>query len=404
LKVSEKTSRRKFLTGLGLSALGVAGVYAAYRLSNPQVPQVQSSITTVGQVSSQTSTVEFHAETVLENLMIPWSLAFAPDGRMFFTERVGRINVVAQGSSKPSLFSEVPVETDGEGGLLGLALSPKFETDRFVYVYHTYGLGVNIRNRVVRFKDQNGLGTDSQVIVDGIPGANIHDGGRIRFGPDGKLYIGTGDSANGPLAQDLQSLAGKILRVNPDGSIPSDNPFPQSPVRSYGHRNVQGFDWHPLSGKMYATEHGPTGEQGRFANDEVNQIDPGRNYGWPPVVCKANDARFVDPVFCTGDNETWAPSGCSFYKPDEASAGNVFDGWKYSFFIATLRGEHLHRFLLNSQTGSIEASEKLLQGSFGRLRDVVQGPDGLLYILTSNRDGRGSPTPNDDRIIRLRPA
>jgi glucose/arabinose dehydrogenase len=404
LKASEKVSRRRFLAGLGLSALGAAGLYAAYRLSNPEVPEIQSSITTISQVDSQISTVAFHAETVFENLTIPWSLAFAPDGRMFFTERVGRVNVVASGSSKPSLFCEVSVENDGEGGLLGLALSPEFETDRFVYVYHTYRLGADVRNRVVRFKDQNGLGTDSRVMVDGIPGANIHDGGRIRFAPDGKLYIGTGDSANGSLAQNLQSLAGKILRVNPDGSIPSDNPFAHSPIYSYGHRNVQGFDWHPLNGKMYENEHGPTGEQGRFANDEVNQIEPGRNYGWPLVVCKANDPRFVDPVICTGDNETWAPSGGSFYRPEKASPDNLFDEWKYSFFIATLRGEHLHRFLFNSQTGAIEGSEKLLQGSFGRLRDVIQGPDGLLYILTSNRDGRGSPTPNDDRIIRLRPA
>ena len=404
MRTSEKVSRREFFAGLGLSALGAAGVYAAYRLSNPQIPEIQSSITTISQVGSETSTVAFHAETVLGNLMIPWSLDFAPDSRMFFTERVGRINVVASGSSKPSLFSEISVENDGERGLLGLALSPEFETDRFVYVYHTYRLGADLRNRVVRFKDQNGVGTDPQVIVDGIPAANIHDGGRIRFGPDGKLYIGTGDSANGSLAENLRSLAGKILRVNPDGSIPSDNPFPHSLVYSYGNRNVQGFDWHPLNGKMYETEHGPTGEQGRFANDEVNLIEPGRNYGWPLVICKANDPRFVDPEFCTGENETWAPSGCSFYKPEKASPENQFDEWKYSLFIATLRGEHLHRFLFNSQTGAIEESEKLLQGSFGRLRDVVQGPDGLLYILTSNRDGRGSPTANDDRIIRLRPA
>lgn len=404
MKTSEKLSRRRFLAGLGVSALGVMGLYAAYRLSNPQVAEIQSSITTSSQVGSQTSTFAFRVETVLEDLMIPWSLALAPDGRMFFTERVGRINVVAPNSSKPSLFSEVPVENVGEGGLLGLALSPEFETDRFVYVYQTYRLGADLRNRVVRFNDQNGVGTDSQVIVDDIPGANVHDGGRIRFGPDGKLYIGTGDSASGPLAQNLQSLAGKILRVNPDGSIPSDNPFPSSPIYSYGHRNVQGFDWHPLNGKMYETEHGPTGEQGRFANDEANQINPGRNYGWPLIICKANDPRFADPVFCTGDNETWAPSGCSFYSPEKTSPENLIDEWEYSFFIATLRGEHLHRFMFNSQTGAIEGSEKLLQGSFGRLRDAVQGPDGLLYILTSNRDGRGSPAPNDDRILRLRPA
>jgi glucose/arabinose dehydrogenase len=404
MKTSEKVSRRRFLAGVGLSALGAAGLYAAYHLSSPQVPQTQSPIATTSKVDSQTNTVAFHPETVAENLMIPWSLAFAPDGRMFVTERMGRINVVASDSSKPSLFSDISVEHVGEGGLLGLALSPTFDADRFVYVYHTYRLGAELRNRVVRLEDENGVGTNSRVIIDGIPGASIHDGGRIRFGPDGKLYIGTGDSGDGSLAQNLESLAGKILRVNPDGFIPSDNPFLNSPVYSYGHRNVQGFDWHPLNGRMYETEHGPTGEQGRFANDEVNQIEPGRNYGWPLVICKANDPRYADPVFCTGDNETWAPSGCSFYKPEKESQENVFGDWKYSFFIATLRGEHLHLFSFNSQTGAVEASEKLLQGSFGRLREVVQGPDGLLYILTSNRDGRGSPAPNDDRIIRLQPA
>jgi glucose/arabinose dehydrogenase len=271
-----------------------------------------------------------------------------------------------------------------------------------VYVYYTYRLGGSLRNRVVRYRDQDGKGVEEKVIVDDIPGAGVHDGGRIRFGPDGKLYIGTGDSTNGMLAQNLQSLAGKVLRVNCDGSVPSDNPFPNSPVYSYGHRNVQGLDWHPLNRRLYETEHGPTGENGRFANDEVNLIEPGSNYGWPSVICIANDPRYVDPVFCTGNIETWAPSGCSFYNPAKSKSDNLIQGWEYNFFVATLRGEHLHRFLLNSRTGAIEADEKLLQGTYGRLRDIVQGPDGL-YILTSNRDGRGSPAPNDDRILKLAP-
>jgi glucose/arabinose dehydrogenase len=152
----------------------------------------------------------------------------------------------------------------------------------------------------------------------------------------------------------------------------------------------------------HETEHGPTGENGWFMNDEINLIEPSKNYGWPNVICIAKDPRFVGPIFCTGGNETWAPSGCSFYDSKRAQLSSLFQGGDYNFFVATLRRTHLHRFSFNSQTGAIEANEKLLQGTYGRIRDVVQGPDGL-YILTSNRDGRGSPAPNDDRILRLIP-
>ena len=251
--------------------------------------------------------------------------------------------------------------------------------------------------RIVRYKDSSGSGVGPQTIFDRIPGSGVHDGGRIKFGPDGKFYVTTGDARNPSFAQDPESLAGKILRLNPDGSIPTDNPFPDSPVYSYGHRNPQGIDWHPLNGKLYETEDGPTGENGRVANDEVNLIEPGKNYGWPEIVGSSNDARFVNPVFNTGDNETWAPSGCSFY------TGNVFGQWKNSLFVATLRGSHLHRFLFDPETGHVRDSEYLLQASLGRLRDVVQGPDGLLYVLTSNRDGRGQLLPGDDKILRLAP-
>ena len=392
-------SRRRFLAGLGAVAVAGAGLAAALQMSEaPSEESGKETIPSTTHAALETKPFEFRYETILENLEIPWSLAFAPDGRAFFTERKGRINTFDSSSRERSLFAEVAVEPVGEGGLLGLALSPDFEMDRFVYVYHTYRDASGLRNRVIRYKDTMGVGTNPQVIIDRIPGAGVHDGGRIRFGPDGMLYITTGDATQPSLAQDLRSLAGKILRVNPDGSIPNDNPFAGSPIYSYGHRNPQGIDWHPLSGKLYETEHGPSGEKGRVANDEINLTEAGKNYGWPEVVGASDDPRFVNPVFNTGDNETWAPSGCSFYK------GDLLPLWKNSFFVATLRGIHLHRFLFDPQTGQIQASEKLLQGMLGRLRDVVQGPDGALYILTSNRDGRGSPSPNDDRIVRLVPA
>ena len=355
----------------------------------PKVPQTTTQTSLIS--TTETETVAFRVETFLENLTIPWSIAFAQDGRAFFTERVGRINLLRLETRKFSLFAEVPVANIGEGGLLGLALSPDFESDHLVYVYHTYEDAVGVWNRVIRYRDNNGVGVNPEAIIERIPGAGIHDGGRIRFGPDRKLYVTTGDAANGSQAQNLESLAGKILRLNPDGSVPADNPFTNSPVYSFGHRNPQGIDWHPVTGRMFETEHGPT------ANDEVNVVEPGKNYGWPVVVCITNDSRFVNPIFCTGDNVTWAPSGCSFY------SGNMFPDWRNSFFVATLRGIHLHRFIFNPQTNRIQESERLLEGSFGRLRDAVQGPDGLLYVLTSNRDGRGSPVPNDDRILRLVP-
>lgn len=397
-KITHKIPRRKFLLGLGALALGAGGLYASSEFLKRPAPETTQSTTTVTTPVEPTD-FEFQVETFLENLEVPWSLAFSPDGRIFVTERPGRIRVMPVGGTEASLFAEVPTTPVGEGGLLGLALSPDFEDDHFVYVYYTYRMSTQeIRNRVVRYRDEDGAGIGPRVILDNIPGAPYHDGGRIKFGPDRKLYIGTGDAGGPPWAQDLNSLAGKILRMNPDGSVPPDNPFPNSLVYSYGHRNVQGLAWHPVTGKMYATEHGPSGELGRFANDEVNQIEPGRNYGWPVVICRSDDQRFSNPLYCTGDEETWAPSGCDFY------AADIFPRWKNNFFVATLRGVHLHRFVLDSQTGMIEAHERLLDRALGRLRDAVQGPDGSLYLLTSNRDGRGSPAGNDDRILRLVPA
>ena len=395
------SSRRRFLLGLGALAIGAAAIAAESQLNKLEPETTSTTSSSTGNASQATTVlagkVGFRVETFVENLTIPWSLAWAPDGRGFFTERPGRISVITIENNKPTLFAEVKVEHIGEGGLLGLALSPQFDANRFVYVYHTYRDGSVLRNRVIRYQDQNGTGTNPTVILDKIPAGSIHDGGRIRFGPDGKLYVTCGETGNGQLAQDLQSLAGKILRLNPDGTVPNGNPFSNSLVYSYGNRNAQGIDWHPLNGKLYESEHGPSGENGRFANDEINLIEPGKNYGWPIIVGYSNDPRYTNPVYNTGDDETWAPSGCTFY------TGNVFPDWKYSFFVACLRGVHIHRFVFDPQTGAIQINEKLLTGKLGRLRDVVQGPDGLLYILTSNRDGRGSPVSNDDRILQLVP-
>jgi glucose/arabinose dehydrogenase len=326
---------------------------------------------------------------VARGLEIPWEIAFAPDGRAFVTERPGRIRLLRAGRLDPDPVATLPVAHVGEGGLLGLALHPQFPRQPYVYVYYTYE-DQGLRNRIERLREQGGRLVQDRVILDGIPGAAIHDGGRIAFGPDGMLYVGTGDAARRQLAQNPASLGGKILRLTPDGGVPPDNPFPGSFVYSLGHRNVQGLAWHPTTRRLYATEHGPSGERG-FAHDEVNLIRPGGNYGWPEVLCgQGLRPGFIEAIACSGE-ETWAPSGATF-----VSRG----AWAERLLVANLRGAHLRLFTLNADGTRVIRQERVLVG-FGRLRDVVEGPDGALYVLTSNRDGRGSPAPDDDRILRV---
>jgi len=334
-------------------------------------------------------------EVVASHLEIPWALAIAPDGRFFITERPGRIWRMPDRRSKPVLFAELSVAHVGEGGLLGLALHPAFQENGLLYVYHTYAADAGLRNRVVRLRDEGGRGVDAQILLDGIPGAAIHDGGRLKFGPDGKLYISAGEAAVPELAQDLSSLGGKILRLNPDGSIPADNPFPGSPIYSFGHRNPQGLAWHPDTGDLFATEHGPSGEFGLCCRDEVNRIIAGGNYGWPRVAGRGGDARFIDPIHESGQG-TWAPSGATFLTRQPGRGHLLF---------AALRGQHLQRVELGgSRFDQVVRVQQLLAGQFGRLRDVVEDPDGEVYILTNNRDGRGQPAVDDDRLLRLLPS
>jgi glucose/arabinose dehydrogenase len=330
-------------------------------------------------------------EVVAAGLEVPWALAFTPDGRLFFTERPGRIRVIVDGRLRPEPVATLPAAATGEAGLMGLALDPAFSHNSYLYVMYTYrDQQGHLLNRVSRLREESNRAGEEEVLLDRIPGANIHDGGRLKFGPDGKLYITTGDAANPQLAQERRSLAGKILRLNRDGSVPQDNPFPDSPVYSYGHRNPQGLAWQPGSGTLFSTEHGPIG------NDEINIIEPGKNYGWPLVQARAGDARFVDPILAF--SPAVAPSGATFY------TGDALWEWAGNLFFATLRGRHLHRVVLGGEgQREVVRDERLFQGEYGRLRDVIQGPDGLLYFSTSNRDGRAVPAPNDDRIMRIMP-
>ena len=342
------------------------------------------------QVFTTADGVRFRVEVVVKGLDIPWSFAFAPDGRLFVTERPGRVRIVdtTRGTSDVALTLD-DVFAEGEGGLLGLALDPAFASNRLLYLYYTARSSGGAANRVVRYRESGGRLAEQTVLFDGIPANTIHDGGRLRFGPDGLLYVTTGDAASDSQAQDVASYAGKILRLNADGTTPRDNPF-SSPIYSYGHRNPQGLDWHPVTGDLWASEHGNVG------NDEINAIDTGANYGWPRIEGSQTLPMMRPPIVFY--NPAVAPSGASFYR------GQRFPQFVNNFFVATLRGTLLLRLQIDAASRQVVGQERLLEGQFGRLRAVITGPDGLLYFCTSNRDGRGTPTSDDDRIARLVPA
>ena len=325
---------------------------------------------------------DLNTDVIVDGLNNPWEIVFGPDGEIYFTERDGRIWKLSEfGDAK--VIQTFPKSGAVEGGTLGLALHPEFEKNKKIYVYQTNLELEFYQNKIFSFTVEDDMLTDKQIILDGIPGAPWHDGGRIQFGPDEKLYISTGDAISPGLSQDLSSLAGKILRINSDGTIPEDNPFESSPVFSYGHRNPQGLAW-STNGMFVSSEHGPSGELG-YGHDEVNIILKGKNYGWPNIVGNSSDENFVNPLIHSGQS-TWAPSGMVFYDSDKISS---FNG---KFLIGTLRGEHLMVVEI-SDDGSLISTEKFFDGDFGRIRTAQIDHDGNLYLLTANG--------NDDKIIRI---
>ncbi len=336
-------------------------------------------------------------EQWIEGLEIPWSLVFLPDGRALLSERPGRIRLIERGVLKKEYYASIDVAHVGEGGLMGLAVHPNFPKKSYIYVMHTYRKGNTLFNRVIRLKDEGNIGRFDKVIIDNIPGARFHNGGRIAFGPDKMLYITTGEIYESEIAQNLNSLGGKILRVTPEGEIPHDNPFKGTPIWSLGHRNPQGLAWHPQTGELFSSEHGPSGEYLKFGNDEINIIKKGGNYGWPIVIGKKTKSPFIAPLVLW--EETTPPSGMTFY------FSNKLIHLRGDLFVATLRSECLIRIKLQKDDGEYKVTriERWFKNKYGRIRDVVMGPDGYLYFLTNNRDGRGKPKLGDDRVYRIMP-
>ena len=339
--------------------------------------------------------VSLKVETFVAGLEVPWSLAFTSSSRMLVTERPGRVRVVENGVLREAPLAVIgDVESRGETGLMGLALAPDYPASRLIYLSYAYNVAGGIRVRVVRFHDDGSRLSGRKVILEGLPAAQFHAGCRLRFGPDGKLYVTTGDATTREIAQKMDSLGGKTLRLNPDGTIPQDNPFPGSPIFSLGHRNSQGLDWQPGTGLQFQTEHGPSGFDGPGGGDEVNIVEAGKNYGWPVVHHRLSRAGMVSPLL--EFTPAIAPSGASFV------TGSKLPALRNDFLFACLRGERLVRVRLDpKEARHVLATEDLFDHEYGRLREVQNGPDGAVYFTTSNRDGRGAPRRGDDRILRL---
>ena len=358
------------LVGAAIVILLITGVYSLQQINNQD--QEQPGNNTPENIS-----------VVAENLDVPWSITFLPDGDMLVTERPGTLlRIERENENFTETYTVDGVKHQGEGGLLGIAKHPDFEENNWIYLYMTTQDGDMLENRVIRYTLQENNLTEPMTVISGLPGAPYHDGGRIEFGPFDKLYITAGDATNSQWAQNINIRAGKILRINPDGTVPGENPFNNS-VYSYGHRNPQGLVW--IKGQIWATEHGRSGLQSGM--DELNRIQSGGNYGWPVIEGDQRQPGMINPVFHSGPDITWAPAGAEYTNG--------------SIYFAGLRGKTLYEAKI--EDSQVQELDGHLQNTYGRLRAVQQGPEGDLYISTSNTDGRGNPSENDDRIIRVDP-
>ena len=357
---------------ISIAVVVIAVAFSVYTLTLPSdpIPLPEPNF------NSKNNSVEILAE----NLDKPRSIAVS-DNRIFVTEKDGSIIVVENDVQLESPLVTLRSANVFDGGLLGIALHPNFSENHYIYVFLTYEEDDALWNKVLRITESENKLQDAETIFDKIPGSSFTNGGFIKFGPDEKLYVGTGATSDSShLPQDLDSLSGKILRINDDGSIPEDNPFTNSPVYSLGHRNPQGMTWDD-DRNLYVAEFGPE------KNDEINVILAGKNYGWPEQECSGNE-NFENAVLCY--DPSIEPGGILFY------TGDKFD-FEFPFIMASMRASNVYQVDFDEGL----SSQKSILSGIGRVRDVVQGPDGYLYVITSNTDGKGFPAANDDKLLRI---
>ena len=390
--MNKKPFFNRFIIILLLSCIACTSCSAEGEIDFPKIP-------------ASKNVPKIRVETMATNLEVVWSIVFAPDGRMFFTERPGRVRVFENSKLRAAPFFTVPdVELSGESGLMGMVLHPNFAENHFVYLAYAYqDADKNQTVRVARYRATAETLVEPKTIIEGIPASQYHSGTRLRFGPDGKLYMTTGDATKQSRAQQLNSINGKTLRLNDDGTIPTDNPFvnrkdARAEIWTYGHRNAQGMDFQPESGLMFQTEHGPSIIDGvslfkRTGGDEVNIVEAGKNYGWARISHNMTRPGMETPII--EYSPAIAPASGMFYR------GNLFPELKNNFLFGALKGEMIVRLVLDGRR--IVSQDKLLEKQYGRVREIAEAPDGSIYFSTSNRDGRGDPIREDDRILRIVP-
>ena len=355
-----------------ITAIAIAAVFSIFVLTSPSDP--------ISLPEPYSNTKSDFVSIIAENLDKPRAIAVSED-RIFVTEKDGFIRVIQDGILLESPLASLRPANVFDGGLLGITLHPDFSNNHYIYVFLTYDEDGNLWNKILRITESENKLKDAQTIFDKIPGSSFSNGGFIKFGPDGKLYVGTGTvSDSSHLPQDLNSLSGKILRLNDDGTIPDDNPFSNSPVYSLGFRNPQGMTWDD-NGNLYVAEFGPE------KNDEINLIQAGKNYGWPEQQC-SGDEKFENALLCY--DPSIEPGGILFY------SGDTLD-FESPFIMASMRAANLYQ--LDFAEGL--SSQKSILSGIGRVRDVVQGPDGSIYVITSNTDGKGFPDGTDDKLLRI---
>ncbi|MCV0431002.1 PQQ-dependent sugar dehydrogenase [Nitrosopumilus sp.] len=355
-----------------VSAIVIATVFSVLVLTSPSDP--------IPLPEPNSNSKSDFVTVLAENLNKPRSIAVS-ENRIFVTEKDGMIRVIQNNTLLESPLATLRTANVFDGGLLGIALHPNFLTNHQLYVFLTYEENDKLWNKILKITESDNKLVNAETILEKVPGSSFTNGGFIKFGPDGKLYVGTGTISDAShLPQDLNSLSGKILRLNDDGTVPEDNPFSDSLVYSLGHRNPQGMTW-DQNGNLFVAEFGPE------KNDEINLVQAGKNYGWPEQQCSGNE-KFEDAILCY--DPSIEPGGILYY------SGKSLD-FQSSFIMASMRASNLYQ--LDFDEGL--SSQKSILSGIGRVRDVVEGTDGSLYVITSNTDGKGFPDSMDDKLLRI---